>query len=538
MADVTISQLNNVVTLGSNDVLPISQNNTTFKTTVSQLTGAVQVSFPYNNVGVAVAGYGDSAQGLNSSYTGLGPYGKQETYGHNMVISKDRKSLWVAGASRAFGTTTNGNWPYIGWTKFQASGDVYSLRSFVYDYFMNGYEYFAVMTNEKRIFIAGYWDQGNGRGGAGGYLRFDTSNSFTSNDLVTLAGAPAGTTIRSFDILASHAGNYAGLYIIGSNNNLYGFGRSAEGQMGQLTNRLTLGYTGISNVNKIVTAGYQCLCALLNDGTLRTLGRSYYGQAGNGVTTTTSYSTPQTVLRAAGTPLTNVVEVYSGNDNTNWENFYAKDNNNVLWGWGYSGYGSLGVINNNNPYAIQVATNVGDVYGGGQGRDRVMYTDSTRRYLYGLGDNNYGQLATSSTTAYYSTPRLIIDANNYGSTIKKVLNIGGAGGSGSPTYGSTVVLLNNGRMFVVGYVQLGQASPSDSPLGENNVIAEVSPPVDYSSDTIIDINMVGTQTNEISVQAITSNGDMYAYGYNRNGKLGGITMQGVNNWLMQWALMI
>lgn len=536
MADVTISQLSQVGSLKPTDVLPISQNNTTLKTTVSQLTACVSVPPTYVNYGVPVAGYGSASLGLNTGYTGLGPYGKQETYGHNMIISKDRKSLWVAGASRAFGTTTNGNWPYITWTKFSPSGNTLSLKDYVYDYFENGYEYFAVMTNEKRIFIAGYWDQGNGRGGAGGYLKFDVSNSFTSSDLVSLAGAPAGTTIKDFDILSSHAGNYAGLYILGSNNNLYGFGRSDVGQMGQLTNRLTLGYVGISNVNKFVTAGYQCLCALLNDGTVRTMGRSYYGQAGNGNSATVSYSTPQTVVKTGNVTLNNIVDIYTGNENTNWENFYAKDSSNVLWGWGYSGYGSLGNTNNANAFAIQVATNVGDVYGGGQGRDRVMYTDSTKRYLYGLGDNNYGQLGIASP-AYTATPQLLMDANNYGSTIKKVLNIGGAGGTGSPTYGSTVVLLNNGRIFVVGYVQIGQGSNIDNPLTTNSTLVEVNPPVDYSTDTVIDINMVGSQGNEISVQAITSNGDMYAYGYNRNGKLGGITMQGVNNWLLQWALM-
>jgi alpha-tubulin suppressor-like RCC1 family protein len=205
-------------------------------------------------------------------------------------------------------------------------------------------------------------------------------------------------------------GNLTGIkYIVGSSESSYairasdgaliGWGNNTQGQLGLGTVTATectpkvVGAPLNSNVVQ-VDGGDNFTLALLSNGTVYGIGENVNGQLGIG--NTTDQSSPQQVMKSAGVPLTNVVNISCGDGSS-----YAILADGTLWSWGHGGWGQLGLGNCTvvTPYATQVLTgaqghasgflqNVKQV-AGGNAHAVIVLNDGT---VYTMGSDQYGQL--------------------------------------------------------------------------------------------------------------------------------------------------
>ena len=273
MADVTISQLNNITPIGSAQI-PISSGGITGKATVASL----QVD--YNNLSnkpIILAHTNTLVAGAENNLPNGLP---QDAGGYymTMFISRDRRHLLFSGLGDASGCGYNYNYqPHM--AKIAPVGAyIPTLSAFKWETVYVGYRFFVAMTTERRIFTGGYSVYGNGVAPAqlpGGWTRFSTESSFNGTALVANGGAAPGTTIKSMYCSFTNQGNYPAVFVIGSDNRLYGFGNTGYGVMMDTSGaeRWVVGYLNISNVADIKCQGSTSM-ALLQDGTVRTAGYS------------------------------------------------------------------------------------------------------------------------------------------------------------------------------------------------------------------------------------------------------------------------
>ena len=240
----------------------------------------------------------------------------------------------------------------------------------------------------------------------------------------------------------------------------------------------------------LVAAGMAHSLYVTSDGKLWAMGNNYYGQLGDG--TTTSRSTPVRVSTS-----TNVIAVAAGDMHSLYVTSDSK-----LWAMGFNRYGQLGIgfsDLNAHPTPVQVATNVIAVAAGG-GRfieDLIgpyvfggssLYVTSDGK-LWAMGDNECGQLGDGTTTSR-TTPVQV--ATNV---------IAVAAGCGHSLY-----VTSDGKLWAMGDNECGQ-------LGDGTTTSRTTP--------------VQVAANVIAVAAgyghslyVTSDGKLWAMGNNEYGQLG------------------
>lgn len=536
MADVTISDLPSVSPTGSS-LLPVSVGGITGKATISTLPVSYNsltnippaIIIPANTNTLIASSEGNLPNGLPQEAGG---------YYMNMFISRDRRHLLFSGLGDASGCGYNYNYqPHM--AKIAPVGAyIPTLSAYKWETVYAGYRFFVAMTTEKRIFTGGYSVYGNGVAPAqlpGGWTRFSTEFSFNGSALVTYGGAAAGTTIKSMYCSFTNQGNYPSVFIIGSDNRLYGFGNTGYGVMMDTSGaeRWRVGYLNITNVSNIKCQGSTSM-ALLTDGTVRTAGYSGHYQMGDGTANGYNYTWHQPLRASDSQPLGSTanggspvrqIEVCGG-----WADasMYAVTNANQLYAWGYNGYYQLG---DGTTTAVQypklVASNVGKVYVGGGNYHSALYTTPDRRYLFAAGYSGYGQLNIVAPGYQYNWTQ-ILDANNYGgSKIKKVIV------TGTGSYSTTFVLLDNSRILSCGYMpgSLANLYNDYTELGVHVDWIETNPAINYDEESIEDIGANGI-SNEATVFALTTKGRLHMMGYSTQYKMGWGT--GGYNWCPFW----
>jgi len=172
---------------------------------------------------------------------------------------------------------------------------------------------------------------------------------------------------------------------------------------------------------------------------------------------------------------------------------------NKLYGWGENGSGNLGLNNYfNQSFPVQVGalTNWKQV-SSGQIHSGAVKTDGT---LWCWGNNSYGQVGINNTT-FTSSPIQVGALTNWSQ-----LSLGTRHSAAVKTDGTLWTWGRNGTQFF-----------SVGVLGQNNLINRSSPV------------QVGALTNWVQVSsphfgntclAITTNGELYAWGTNGSGELG------------------
>ena len=230
-----------------------------------------------------------------------------------------------------------------------------------------------------------------------------------------------------------------------------------------------------------IAAGVNYTVALKSDGTLWAWGHNYYGELGLG-DTTDRYS-----------------PVKVGSD-TNWVSISAGDYHTValksdgtLWAWGYNWDGELGLgdtTERDSPIQVGSDTNWVSISAGGL-HTIALKSDGT---LWAWGYNGDGRLGLGDTTDRHSPVRVGSDYNWVS------ISTGGY---------HTTALKSDGTLWVWGGNSSGQ-------LGLGDVTDRHSPV------------QVGSDTNWVSISAkyyyhtlaLKSNGTLWAWGWNGDGRLG------------------
>jgi alpha-tubulin suppressor-like RCC1 family protein len=260
--------------------------------------------------------------------------------------------------------------------------------------------------------------------------------------------------------------------------------------------------SGLANVIDIDMSGgqYASVCARKSDGTVWCWGANYYGLLGEG--TTTHRNTP---VQISG--FNNVAYITS----SIYANYYyggmgnrcAIKTDSTLWCWGYNGYGQVGDGTTTDRYSpVQVSslgTNVKMVFlGGGQyGDSFAILNDNTVR---SWGYNGYGQLGDGTSTDR-SSP-----VNPGLSNVKQVAI------SGTGSYNTACVLLNDGTVRCMGYSGNGQ-------VGDGTVTERHSPTTVAGLTDVEKIWARGSSTTGYFC-ALLTDGRLKCWGDNNNGQLG------------------
>jgi alpha-tubulin suppressor-like RCC1 family protein len=231
-----------------------------------------------------------------------------------------------------------------------------------------------------------------------------------------------------------------------------------------------------------INNGFGSGAAIKIDGTMWAWGANDYGNLGLG--NTTVYSSP--------------VQVGAG---TTWSSINAAGNHSLaiktdgtMWSWGYNVSGRLGLGNltyRSSPVQVGILTNWSKVKTGHSNFSLAIKTDGS---LWSWGRNDQGQLGLGNQTDY-SSPKQI----GAGTTWLTI----------SSTYKSAHAIKTDGTMWAWGVNYEGR-------LGLGNTTAYSSPKQIGAGTTWS--NVEGSRNG--SAIAIKTDGTMWSWGGNTNGRLG------------------
>ena len=303
---------------------------------------------------------------------------------------------------------------------------------------------------------------------------------------------------------------------------LYAFGSNTFGQLGMATNAGTptanptpdlVTLPGATGSAVRVATGVGHSLVVTSTGQLYAFGYNYYGQLGSAVnnTTTNPNATPALVtLPGATGPVTDV----AGGD----EFSLALTSTGQLYSFGINSEGQLGVATNSGtptptptPALVSLPGATGPVAQIAAGALHTLALTSTGQ-LYGFGYNYYGQLGSAvnlGTTTPNPTPALI--------GLPGATGLVSAIGAGvTESFAATT----SGQLFAFGANDQGQLGISTNGLA---VAAPTLVPLPGATGTVTDIVSGGLHTI-----VVTSGGQLYAFGTNDFGQLGTTTNSGVN----------
>jgi len=202
-------------------------------------------------------------------------------------------------------------------------------------------------------------------------------------------------------------------------------------------------YTG-TIVEMIVT--YYNRYVLTSTGEVWSMGANNVGQTGHPVADGTS------IKFMTKLPITNVVSIaVAGADaGTSYASFMAVDNNGILYGAGYSGYGQLGISTSNITTGIKPipgVTNAKSVWGGTTHRysSFAYLSDEASDNIYTAGYNAHGQLGLGNNSAKSVFTKCITETGDPMPKVKKVIFSGAYS-----SYGSMILLTVTGNVFTTG----------------------------------------------------------------------------------------
>jgi alpha-tubulin suppressor-like RCC1 family protein len=251
---------------------------------------------------------------------------------------------------------------------------------------------------------------------------------------------------------------------------------------------------------------------ITTDRKMKSWGYNGYGQLGHaqnlGVTSTPVEVLPYTYSNTPSMP----VKIYSCGSTS----FYIDEFGSV-WSAGYNGYGQTGLTGQSfvfqqisptyfsNKKVIKLATTAG-AYTDAQSILALTADGS----VYGWGYNGYGQLGLGTTSNAVSTPTLIPGT---GSTyiIKDIVSIGAV--SASTTI--CAFLQDNGRVLCSGYN--GHGSLSDGTVNNRSTLGYWNT---SSGVPITNVTQMHGNGDYPHLALLTGTGEVWTSGYNANGQLG------------------
>ena len=267
----------------------------------------------------------------------------------------------------------------------------------------------------------------------------------------------------------------------------------------------------LSNVIDVSAGGAHGL-ALKADGTVWSWGANHSGQLGNGSTGPRSQVAP--VIDETGQPLTEVIQVATGNDHS-----LALKADGTVWSWGSNAYGKLG--NGTSVSHERVAKKVTDSLGApfdkvvaisaGENHSLALRVepdlDNHKEvgFVWSWGHNELYQLGNGNNTNKNNPVQVIDDA---GLAVRDVVGI--QTGSGS---NHNLLVKEDGTLWSWGYGRYGQ-------LGNGtNISYPYTVEVVNEANSAITLNLVeenGFAVGEFYSTLVQADGSVWAWGLNPN----------------------
>ena len=372
----------------------------------------------------------------------------------------------------------------------------------------------AVATSSGQLYAFGE----NGYGQLGNATNNGTVKANPMPALVTLPGASGPVT--------QIAAGYDHSLALTSSGQLYAFGKNLFGQLGNATNNGTVKANptpalvtlpGASGPVTQVAAGFYFSLALTSSGQLYAFGENYVGQLGNATNNGTNNPNPTPALVTLPGASGPVTQIAAGHDHS-----LALTSSGQLYAFGENLFGQLGSATNNGtsnpnptPALVTLPGASGPVTQIAAGGNHSLALTSSGQ-LYAFGENYFGQLGNATNNSTFNpspTPALV--------------TLPGAGGPVTHIaagYAYSLALTSSGQLYAFGenyFGQLGNATNN----GTNNPNPTPKP---------ISLLGAGGPVTHIAAGyahslALTSGGQLYAFGENYFGQLGNATNNGTNN---------
>lgn len=264
------------------------------------------------------------------------------------------------------------------------------------------------------------------------------------------------------------------------------------------------------------TSSEQWAMVLSTDSNVYACGYNGHGQMGIGNTTS-----PRGYWDRVPT-ISNIKEVYCSSYTA-----YAITYSGQLWGWGYNGYGQLGIGNTTNqtsPTSL-VASGVLKVFSKGSDYETSFYL-SNDGLAYSCGSNYFGSLGINVENTGNTTTWTVVNTTNIGT--RRVIDIK-ATGTGSNN--STWFLCDDGAVFACGNNGSGQ-------LGDGTVTTRQIPTLitQPSGFPKVDKIIVGGGSNTHFVMGVNmATGRMWSVGSYNYGAIGQAIGDPTGTWAMTFT---
>jgi alpha-tubulin suppressor-like RCC1 family protein len=306
---------------------------------------------------------------------------------------------------------------------------------------------------------------------------------------------------------------------------LYAFGHNYFGQLSTATNNATnnpnpsptkVSVPGASGQIAVVSAGIYHSLALSSTGQLYAFGQNSYGQLGTATNngTLTANPTPTQVSLPGATG--QIAQISAGTYHS-----LALTSTGQLYAFGQNGYGQLGTATNNgtnnpNPTPAQVILPgaSGQITQIAAGAYHSLVLTATGQ-LYAFGQNTHGQLGTATNNGTENPNPSPTPVNLPGAS-GRIVEI-------AASYHS-LALTSTGQLYAFGYNRYGQigTAAGNGTNDPNPTPAPVNVP--GANGRIVQIAAAGNHS-----LALTDSDQLYAFGFNRYGQLGTATNNGTNN---------
>lgn len=213
----------------------------------------------------------------------------------------------------------------------------------------------------------------------------------------------------------------------------------------------------VSNVKKLTMSNltsYSCTCLLTNDGDVWTAGYNAQGQCGAGNTTQVNSLTKLETLSDA------VDIILASGD---YGHSFALLADGTLKGWGYNGYGNLGIAQGNTTNQLVPSTpeqfledgeTIEKIVVANSAYNPMSFVLTSNKRVLACGNNSNGHLGFGNTTSNIHTFKEVPVKLNKNTRIKDIF-INGDGYLGT-SYHAIYLLTESGEVLSCGYGHYGQ----------------------------------------------------------------------------------